>query len=121
MPPDQGKRALSYHRARIESGLDLRAYDHVNVPEGTWCATLDLKVWPPQLGQPRHCYFTAADGARYRLGARRGDADHPVYTAADKGIDMSSAAVQPGMRFRLTVGRARTGMPKWLGAERIEE
>ncbi|WP_262373055.1 hypothetical protein [Pseudomonas prosekii] len=92
---EEMRRALSYNAA-VEAGLEPRLYAFTDIPEGTWTARLDFKVWSNKTPAGHLvCYFTSlADDSRYRLSAfRPKEPASRSYTPKDGGIDFS----QPGL------------------------
>lgn len=112
------RRAWSYNAA-VEAGLDPQSYAWTDIPEGTWAARLDFKVWSNKTAAGHLvCYFTAlADGRRYRLSAFRSkQPSDRRYTPKDGGVDFSRSGLD-GQTFQVTVGRTTKGSATWLAAE----
>lgn len=72
---EEAKRGLTYDMA-LREGFEPKEYDWKNIPEGTWQARLDFKIWSSK-STASHlvCYMTSLDNShRYRLSAfRQGD------------------------------------------------
>lgn len=112
------RRAWSY-AAAVDAGLDLQSYVWSDIPEGTWAARLDFKVWSNKTAAGHLvCYFTAlADGRRYRLSAfRSNQPSDRRYTPKDGSVDFSRPGLD-GQTFQVTIGRSSKGSVAWLAAE----
>ncbi|MEB0223607.1 hypothetical protein [Pseudomonas sp. 10S4] len=112
------RRAWSYNAA-VEAGLEPRSYAYTDIPEGTWAARLDFKVWSNKTaGGHLVCYFTSlVDDCRYRLSVfRPRQPAGRFYTPKDGGIDFSQPGLD-GQTFLVDVGRTAKGDVSWLGAE----
>ncbi|AZR29183.1 hypothetical protein NX80_023020 (plasmid) [Xanthomonas vasicola pv. arecae] len=112
------RRAWSYNAA-VEAGLDPQSYAWNDIPEGTWAARLDFKVWSNKTaaGHLVCCFTSLVDGRRYRLSAfRPNQTAGRCYTPKDGGIDFSRPGLD-GQTFQVTVGRTTKGSATWLAAE----
>lgn len=110
-------RALSWGQLR-DLGFDTADYVMGPLPQDSWLAKLDLKVWgkTPSLV----CYFTSEDGKKFKLTAfpaRHQGGREGRYTARDGLVDLSQKEIQPGQHFRLVTGTNSKGNPLWLSAE----
>jgi hypothetical protein len=110
-------RALSPKQAEM-AGFKPWQYDYKAVPEGTWFAILDQKIWGSSK-QPRvfplRCFFSTPDGKKYQLTAFRTQDTREIYAPADGHLDVGSVPV--GALLRVVVGRNSKGNIKWLSAE----
>ncbi|HXB54890.1 MAG TPA: hypothetical protein VN461_08920 [Vicinamibacteria bacterium] len=110
-------RALSARQAEM-AGFRAWEYDFKTVPEGTWFAILDQKIWGNSK-QPRvfplRCFFSTPDGKKYQLTAFRTQDDREIYAPADGVLDLGSVPV--GALLRIVVGLNTKGKVKWLSAE----
>ncbi|HWW95255.1 MAG TPA: hypothetical protein VN375_17940 [Vicinamibacteria bacterium] len=110
-------RALSPKQAEM-AGFKPWQYDYKAVPEGTWFAILDQKIWGSSK-QPRvfplRCFFSTPDGKKYQLTAFRTQDTREIYAPADGHLDVGSVPV--GTLLRVVVGRNGKGNIKWLSAE----
>lgn len=77
---EEAKRGLTYDMA-LREGFEPGEYDWKNIPEGTWPARLDFKIWSNK-SKVGHlvCYMTSLDNSqRYRLSAfRQGTERHDI-------------------------------------------
>ena len=110
-------RAMSARQAEM-AGFRAWEYDYKTVPEGTWFAILDQKIWGnskrPRVF-PLRCFFSTPDGQKYQLTAFRTQDTREIYTPADGLLDIGSVPV--GALLRVVVGRNNKGNVKWLSAE----
>ncbi len=105
-------RALSPQQAEMV-GFRAWEYDYKTVPEGTWSAILDQKIWGngkrPRVF-PLRCFFSTPEGKKYQLTAFRTQGTREVYTPADGLLDLGSVPI--GAVLRLVVGRNSKGNVK---------
>lgn len=110
-------RALSPRQAEL-AGFRAWDYDYKTVPEGTWFAILDQKIWGSSKRPrvfPLRCFLSTPDGKKYQLTAFRTQDTREIYAPADGLLDVGSVPV--GALLRVVVGRNSKGNVKWLSAE----
>ena len=114
---EEAKRGLTYDMA-LREGFEPGEYDWKNIPEGTWPARLDFKIWSNK-SKVGHLvwYMTSLDNSqRYRLSAFRQGDGTTRYTPKDGGIDFSEKGLE-GHIFLVTTVTTSKGGSTWVAAE----
>lgn len=113
----EAKRGLTYDMA-LREGFEPKDYVWENIPEGTWRARLDFKIWSNKsMAGHLVCYMTSLeDSRRYRLSAFRQGNGTTRYTPKDGGIDFSEKGLK-GRIFVVTTVSTLKGGSTWVAAE----